>query len=309
MEIKIGYVYHIRDEYYKRMGEPELTHLSQNKGGGRTRPVVACLVDSKDPRIFWCVPISTQVETARARIQLDTERYNRNLRELIGNWKGHEAAFLIGNLFPICEDNIDHQHLTETRPARVHYKILDAICTRIKSIFEITARGKTVARTDIILLRANLVRDMKQQQHDAIVASGMVPAPPRRTTSSQRQDNTAALSKDRRASDPSARNVEEQTLVSIQLTHDECRELLQILDTETLQYLDKLKALDEVNTLALPNLAVRLRNKMQLLDQITSKISDALSPSLSLAQRMAEAKRKATYQKPSHDPKRDDPVK
>lgn len=53
-----GYVYHIKDEYFKKANDP---NLMQNKENGNYRPTFYCMRDEKTD-LLWLIPLSSRVE-------------------------------------------------------------------------------------------------------------------------------------------------------------------------------------------------------------------------------------------------------
>ncbi len=58
MEIKKGYVYHIKDEYFNKVNDPTLMRNHEN---GKARPTYFCLKE-KNSEILWFIPMSSRVE-------------------------------------------------------------------------------------------------------------------------------------------------------------------------------------------------------------------------------------------------------
>ena len=62
MEHQQGYVYHIKEEYFKKVQDDK---LMQNKEGGNLRPTFYCYRDKKTS-LLWMVPLSSRVKKYRA---------------------------------------------------------------------------------------------------------------------------------------------------------------------------------------------------------------------------------------------------
>ena len=62
MNYQEGYVYHIKDEYFTKVSDP---NLMQNKENGNYRPTFYCMRDDKTS-LLWLVPLSSRVEKFQA---------------------------------------------------------------------------------------------------------------------------------------------------------------------------------------------------------------------------------------------------
>ncbi len=68
-EIKIGYLYHIKDEYFDVVNEE---NLMQNHEKGKKRPTYFTI---KDKNILWFIPISSKVDKYQKIIDKKIEKY------------------------------------------------------------------------------------------------------------------------------------------------------------------------------------------------------------------------------------------
>lgn len=136
MEIKQGYAYHIKDEYFTMVKDK---YLMKNKEDGNYRPTMYCIKDNKYD-IYWMIPISSQYDKyADIKNQL-LQKGKKCNGIVLGEFDGKKAAFLIQNMFPITLKYIDHVHTKNT-----------------KSFIAISEKGIKVTFTDIIKLRDKLV--------------------------------------------------------------------------------------------------------------------------------------------------------
>lgn len=58
--MKQGTFFFITDDFFKKHDTDG--HLMKNKDGIHNRPCFYAFPDKKEPNIFWCVPISSQIE-------------------------------------------------------------------------------------------------------------------------------------------------------------------------------------------------------------------------------------------------------
>lgn len=59
MEIRQGYSYHIKDEFFDMVQD---RYLMSNKENGNYRPHFYAIQDKKNQSFYWMIPISSQVE-------------------------------------------------------------------------------------------------------------------------------------------------------------------------------------------------------------------------------------------------------
>ncbi len=157
MDIKQGYVYHIKDEYFEIAKDDK---LMQNKENGAYRPTYLCVKDEKSP-ILWMVPMSSRVEKYERIIKAKTQKYGESLGIIIGEFNGKKSAFLLQNMFPIIEKYLSHIHTKNNVPVPVSVSLQSQIATNMKRIKRLNARGKKVVFTDISRLEALMITEMR----------------------------------------------------------------------------------------------------------------------------------------------------
>lgn len=155
MEIKQGYAYHIKDEYFT-MAKDE--HLMKNKEDGNYRPTMYCIKDNKYD-IYWMIPISSQYDKY-ADIRSEMLRKGKKCKGIVlGKYDGKKAAFLIQNMFSVTLKYIDHVHTRNGNPVPVNRKLQEMIRKNTKSLIAISEKGIKVTFTDIIRLRNRLIQN------------------------------------------------------------------------------------------------------------------------------------------------------
>lgn len=104
MEIQKGFAYHIKDEYFEVAKDK---NLMQNKEKGSYRPTLYCMKD-ESTGLLWMIPISSQYEKFAAIREKIISKGKVCRGIVLGEFDGHDAAFLIQNMFPVTERYIDH---------------------------------------------------------------------------------------------------------------------------------------------------------------------------------------------------------
>ena len=145
MEVKKGYVYHIKDEYFDIVQD---VTLMRNHENGKARPTYFC-IKNENTDILWFIPMSSKVEKYK-KIREEKIKKNGNCDTIvIKKFLGKESAFLLQNMFPTIEKYVDHSHIingVETKVINQVQKELEDTFNRIIKLVEI---GKKVVFTDV----------------------------------------------------------------------------------------------------------------------------------------------------------------
>lgn len=158
MEIKQGYVYHIKDSYFD---VAEDSTLMWNYENGACRPT--CLfVRSDCPGLFWAIPMSTRVEKYRELIVRDTARFGRCDKVAIARYGGGERAFLFQNMFPIISKYVDHIHLTGGTAVPLEEKVEKLAVSGYKECLRLHRRGVKVIFTDVERLERLMLAELAE---------------------------------------------------------------------------------------------------------------------------------------------------
>lgn len=87
MEIRQGYSYHIKDEFFDLVQDK---YLMSNKEQGNYRPHYYAIRDKKNPKIYWMIPISSQADKYKEIIEKKKKRYGKCNTIVIGLFAGKE---------------------------------------------------------------------------------------------------------------------------------------------------------------------------------------------------------------------------
>ena len=71
MEIKTGYIYHIKDEFFDKINDKGLMINNEN---GRARPTYFTI---KDKDILWFIPLSTKVDKYKKIVDSKVKKYGK----------------------------------------------------------------------------------------------------------------------------------------------------------------------------------------------------------------------------------------
>lgn len=144
MEIKEGYVYHIKSDYFEFVNDEK---LMKNHEGNSTRPNYFC-IKMEHNEIMWFIPMSSKIDKYKAIVKDKIKKYKKCDTILIGNYKGRDHAFLIQNMFPIITKYIDHIDTVNGKALQVPSETRRQILDKVNRIFKLkTKRNKpTISR-------------------------------------------------------------------------------------------------------------------------------------------------------------------
>ncbi len=155
MEIKTGYLYHIKDKYFDVVNDE---NLMQNHERGKKRPTYFTI---KDKDILWFIPISSKVNKYQKIVNKKKEKYGFCNTILIEKIFDENSVILLQNAFPTLEKYIDHVHTINGKPARVPEKLKTIILKNFKNLIKLHNRGIKVFFTDIDKLKEKMLEEIK----------------------------------------------------------------------------------------------------------------------------------------------------
>ena len=155
MEIRTGYLYHIKDEYFDVVNDE---NLMKNHEKGKKRPTYFTI---KDKNILWFIPISSKVDKYQKIIDKKVEKYGFCNTIIIRKIAGEDVAILLQNAFPTLEKYIDHVHTVDGVPLRVPTDLQNEIKSLFKNMIGLKKRGTNLFFTDIDKLKEKMLEEIK----------------------------------------------------------------------------------------------------------------------------------------------------
>lgn len=159
MEIRQGYSYHIKDEFFDLVQDK---YLMSNKEQGNYRPHYYAIQDKKNSELYWMIPISSQAEKYKGIIEKKRKRYGKCNTTVIGLFAGKENAFLIQNAFPIIEKYFDHIHTIQEQPVTIHKKLDKLLVENLNKVLAMYNRGIKLTFTDITAIRTIMEKELEK---------------------------------------------------------------------------------------------------------------------------------------------------
>ena len=159
MVFQKGYVYHIKDEYFKKVHDP---NLMQNKEDGNYRSTFYCLRDT-ETSLLWMVPLSSRIEKYTKIYEKQVSKYGVCNTIVLGEFDGKKSAFLIQNMFPITEHYLNHMHTRDDNPVPVNHEIHKKVTTCMKKLRLLHSKGKKVVFTGIDQLEKIMLAELNSE--------------------------------------------------------------------------------------------------------------------------------------------------
>lgn len=138
MEVKTGYIYHIKDEFFDKINDKGLMINHEN---GKARPTYFTI---KDGDILWFIPLSSKVDKYQEIINKKITKYGSCKSIMISEIANKPSVILIQNAFPVLEKYIDHPHMIDGKPLKVIDSLKDEILNNFKYLMELKKSGRNL---------------------------------------------------------------------------------------------------------------------------------------------------------------------
>lgn len=160
MEIKAGYVYHIKDEYFDIVND---STLMKNHERGQARPTYFCIKEQSTD-LLWFIPMSSKVEKYKKIRESKIAKYGNCDTILIKEFLGKESVFLLQNMFPTIEKYVDHSHIVNGLETRVIKQVEKEITNKFKKIMLLIQHNKKVIFTDVKKDTSIMLNELKKEE-------------------------------------------------------------------------------------------------------------------------------------------------
>lgn len=142
--------YFLSEQYYIDFPDENLMRNKEYiQGIERKRPCFFAFADSKQPQIYWLVPITSKVEKYKKEEQRKIQKYGVCNTIRFGQVLGREAAFLIQNMCPVIEKYMIAYIDKNQMPIRIDQRIEKDVIKYAKKALGIYRRGSNVIFPDI----------------------------------------------------------------------------------------------------------------------------------------------------------------
>ena len=157
MEIKTGYIYHIKDGFSDKINDKGLMINHEN---GRARPTYFTI---KDKDILWFIPLSSKVDKYQVIIDKKTKKYGSCKSIMISEIANRPSVILIQNAFPVLEKYIDHPHIVDGKPLKVIDTLKDEILNNFKYLMELKKSGRNLFFPDIDRIKEIMLEELNKK--------------------------------------------------------------------------------------------------------------------------------------------------
>ena len=158
MEIKTGYIYHIKDEFFDKINDKGLMINHEN---GRARPTYFTI---KDKDILWFIPLSSKVSKYQGIIDKKIEKFGNCRSIMISEIANKPSVILIQNAFPVLEKYIDHPHIVDGKPLRVIDTLKEEILNNFKYLMELKKSGRNLFFPDIDRIKEIMLDELDSKK-------------------------------------------------------------------------------------------------------------------------------------------------
>ena len=155
LEIKTGYLYHIKDEFFKKINDKG---IMINHEKGHSRPSYLTI---KDDKILWFIPLSSKVNKYKPIIDKKTKKYGSCKSILIKKIAGKESVILIQNAFPTIKKYVKSKHTIDGKHVRISTAVQREIIDNFQYMLSLKKEGLNLFFTDIDSIKEKMLDDLK----------------------------------------------------------------------------------------------------------------------------------------------------
>lgn len=155
MKIQTGYLYHIKDEFFKKINN---ANLMINHENGHSRPSYLAI---RDNQILWFIPLSTKVSKYKNIVEHKVKKFGKCKTILIRKIAGREQAILLQNAFPTLERYVQNIHMIDGKIIKVSTYVQKEIVSDLKYLLLLKNRGLNLFFTDIDTIKRIILEEEK----------------------------------------------------------------------------------------------------------------------------------------------------
>lgn len=159
MQIKTGYLYHIKDEFFTKINNKKLMINHEN---GHSRPSYLAIIDNE---ILWFIPLSSKIKKYKDIITQKVQKYGQCKSILIRKIAGQKQAILIQNAFPTLEKYIQNCHMINGKFIRVSSSVEREIISDFKYLLSLKNNGLNLFFADIDAIKAIMIDELNEKTY------------------------------------------------------------------------------------------------------------------------------------------------
>ena len=154
MEIKTGYLYHIKDEFFDKINEKEIMINHEN---WHSRPSYLAI---KDKDILWFIPLSSKINKYQKIVDKKMKKYGKCSGIIICEIAGVKEAVLIQNAFPTLEKYVKSKHMINGRDVKISPITKKEIINSFRQLLLLKKKGNNLFFTDIDRIKELLLDEL-----------------------------------------------------------------------------------------------------------------------------------------------------
>ena len=157
--METGRLYFVKDEFYEKFSDCGLLGNKEViKGKEHNRPCFY-LFKLKEEKIYWMIPISSQVEKYEKVYKKSIAKYGLCDNISFGYILGKKSVFLPQNLFPITEKYVSNMYIDKNTslPIIIPKNLMAELNKKARKKIRYNQNGKKFGMTDIIKIYNTLI--------------------------------------------------------------------------------------------------------------------------------------------------------
>ena len=154
MKIETGYLYHIKEEFFKTINDAGIMINHEN---GHSRPSYLAIMDDD---ILWFIPLSSKIAKYKPIIEKKKNKYGTCKTILIKKIAGKEQVILIQNAFPTLEKYILSRHTIDGKIVKVSSAVQREIIKDFKYVLSLKKHGVNLFFTDIDKIKKQMIKEL-----------------------------------------------------------------------------------------------------------------------------------------------------
>lgn len=155
MKIQTGYLYHIKDDFFKKVNDKGIMINHEN---GHSRPSYLTI---KDGKILWFIPLSSKVDKYKPIIDKKVNKYGSCKSILIKKIAGKESVILIQNSFPTIEKYVKSKHTIDGKHIKIATSVQREIIDDFEYMLSLKKEGLNLFFTDIDSIKEKMMEELK----------------------------------------------------------------------------------------------------------------------------------------------------
>ena len=155
MKIQTGYLYHIKDDFFKKVNDKGIMINHEN---GHSRPSYLII---KDGKILWFIPLSSKVDKYKPIIDKKVNKYGSCKSILIKKIAGRESVILIQNAFPTIEKYVKSKHTIDGKHIKIATSVQREIIDDFEYMLSLKKEGLNLFFTDIDSIKEKMMEELK----------------------------------------------------------------------------------------------------------------------------------------------------